>query len=381
MTGHSHLVLVVDDDGPFLGLMCRFLERLDYEVLQAATLEEAVEIAKEFAPEIAFVNGHLPDGEGIHLIRPLQEADPDVVVLMTSANRSLQFVLAAMREGASDFLSKPLEFDTLEEKLKEHLAKRKARIESRNYQKLLEEAVATRTMELGEALDKLSRVNDQMSASYAEALELLHRAAAYRDDDTGHHVSRIRLFTRELALAHGLGAEQAELIAQASAMHDIGKIGIPDQILLKPGKLTPDEWEVMKAHTTIGANIIGGKKTPLLDMCREIALTHHEKWNGGGYPAGLAGEAIPLAGRLVAIVDVFDALTHARVYKPAFSTEKAIQIIEESRGSHFDPRIVECFLPLIPRLKEMEASFDEEISAEVLSLHARRQKHAAGEGI
>ena len=182
----------------------------------------------------------------------------------------------------------------------------------------------------------------ELEASRLEVLERLALAAEYRDDATGQHTKRVGETSGALARALKLPDEQVELIRRAAPLHDIGKIGISDLILLKPGKLTPEEFEIMKTHTTIGAKIQAGSVYPLLQMAEDIALTHHEKWDGTGY-AGLTGESIPLPGRIVAVADVFDALTHARPYKPAFPVERAFEIIRDGAGKHFDPAIVEAF--------------------------------------
>jgi len=190
----------------------------------------------------------------------------------------------------------------------------------------------------------LEIAKDKLQQSYRETINRLVIASEYRDEDTGDHIVRMAAYCTLIAEKHGLPETEVEQIHMAAPMHDVGKIGIPDDVLLKPGKLTSEEFEIIKSHTLIGAKILGDSSSAILRMGTEIALTHHEKWNGKGYPNGLSGTAIPLAGRIVAIADVFDALTSKRPYKEAFSLEKAIDILNEGRGEHFDPELTDAFL-------------------------------------
>jgi putative two-component system response regulator len=196
----------------------------------------------------------------------------------------------------------------------------------------LETKVAERTRELDDAR--------------AETLALLAVAAEYRDTDTSRHTERVGASAAEITVRLGLDAEQVKLLREAAPLHDVGKLAIPDRILLKPGKLTPQEYEVMKTHATLGARLLSGRSSPVLQMAAVIAATHHERWDGAGYPEGLAGEAIPLVGRVVAVADVFDALTHDRPYKSAWPVERAIAEIQRAAGSQFDPRVVAAFLTM-----------------------------------
>ena len=194
-----------------------------------------------------------------------------------------------------------------------------------------------------------------------ETIMRLGVAAEYRDKETGNHLNRMSRYSRELAKEMGLSAEACEHIFYASPLHDVGKLGTPDAILLKPGKLTSEEYEVMKDHTTIGARILSGSSSPLLQLAERIAISHHEKWNGTGYPAGLKGEEIPLAGRIVALADVFDALASKRVYKDAFPMERVLEIIHNDSGSHFDPAVVDALDRCLPTLLDIKARFEEDV--------------------
>jgi CHASE2 domain-containing sensor protein len=217
-----------------------------------------------------------------------------------------------------------------------YASERDAREAAGRYSAELEQAVQARTRELRD--------------TQREIVQRLGQAAEWRDVETAMHIDRMSHLSKRLGLAAGMSEPEAEMLLYASAMHDVGKIGIPDRVLLKPGPLDPDEWEIMKTHTTIGADILSGSTSPLLQMAEQIALTHHEKWDGSGYPNGLVGEEIPLVGRICAVCDVFDALTSKRPYKDAWSVEEAVEEVRTQSGQHFDPALVELFLELAPKL-------------------------------
>ena len=210
----------------------------------------------------------------------------------------------------------------------------------------------------------------ELEQTRLEIIRRLGRAAEFKDDETGQHVIRMSHYTRILAEASGMAAADVDVLFNAAPMHDIGKIGIPEAILLKPGKLDDAEWVVMKKHPAIGAGIIGRHQHPLLETARIVALTHHEKWDGNGYPRGLRGEAIPLSGRIVAIADVFDALTSERPYKKAWPIEEAVSFLKQQSGSHFDPRLVELFVNALPELMKVRAMYADKSKESVLSDYA-----------
>lgn len=203
----------------------------------------------------------------------------------------------------------------------------------------------------------LREAYDQLKKAYLDTIFILSVAAEHRDEQTGKHIKRISHYSAAIARAMGCCNDDLETILYASPMHDVGKIGIPDRILFKPDKLTPEEWDVMKQHTTIGAKIFFGADAALLKSARIIALTHHERWDGTGYPSGLRGESIPLMSRIVSLADVFDGLTSARHYKPAFSNEKSLAIIREGDGTQFDPQVLEAFMNILPEILEIKQEF------------------------
>jgi len=201
----------------------------------------------------------------------------------------------------------------------------------------------------------------ELEETRQEAVLRLGRAAEYRDNETGMHVMRMSHYSKELALAYGLTDKQAEILLHAAPMHDIGKIGIADSIMLKPGKLTDEEFATMKHHPEIGAEIIGDcGDSLLLKVAKSVSLTHHEKWDGTGYPKGLAGEDIPIEGRICAIADVFDALTSKRPYKDAWSIEKTVDFLQSQKGKHFEPKLVDLMLEIMPKILDIKATFKDE---------------------
>jgi putative two-component system response regulator len=222
----------------------------------------------------------------------------------------------------------------------------------RNYQRNLENLVQERTTQIKEAMQALE-------SSHIDTINRLCHAAEYRDDETGYHVLRISKYCEVLARGLGLSEEEIWLLSKASPLHDIGKIGIPDSILLKPGRLTPEEFEVMKRHAEIGGEILKQANSRVLQVAETVAISHHEKWDGSGYPRGLQQEEIPLMGRITAVADVFDALTMKRCYKPAFSTGKSVEIITDGSGKHFDPRIIEVFMQRLDEFVAIQREYSE----------------------
>jgi putative two-component system response regulator len=223
--------------------------------------------------------------------------------------------------------------------------------------------------------EQVLRQTEQIHRAHEETIHRLVGASMYRDEETGAHIVRVGLSSALMAEALGWSADEVDRIRLAAPMHDVGKIGIPDAILQKPGKLTAEEFEIMKTHTTIGARLLDHSESPMLHMARDIALSHHERWDGSGYPRGLAGEAISTAARIVAIVDVYDALSHDRVYRPAMREEQVLDIVKEGRGTHFQPDLVDLLLSLLPQMKSIaaqnpDAKWDQVDAAAAKSSHS-----------
>ncbi len=258
---------------------------------------------------------------------------------MATATTDTNTAIQCMKEGAYDYITKPFNLDEVALSADRALEKRRLELENRAYQQHLEEMVSERTKELKRAIEKTKLAS-------LDTIHRLARAAEYKDEDTGAHIQRMSQYSAAITRKMGLGDREVENMLYAAPMHDVGKIGIPDYILLKPGKLDLGEWEIMKKHSVIGAEILRGSDAEFIQLAETIALTHHEKWDGSGYPKGLRGSDIPLAGRIVAIADVFDALTSARPYKEPFSIKKSLDIVREGRGNHFDPDVVDAFFAI-----------------------------------
>ena len=299
-------------------------------------------------PDLVLVDYMMPDLDGIEFIRRLRGTPgrENIPILMITANDEVKVRYDALTAGANDFLTKPVDRT-------EFIARSRNMLALRVSQKHLEDKASWLAEEVQKATAEL--VNRER-----ETILRLSRAAEFRDPETGVHIQRMARYSCLIAAKMGLSPSDQELILNAAPMHDVGKVGIPDHILLKPGKLDQDEFEIMKTHTTMGGRILGGSSSKLLETAAQIALTHHEKFDGSGYPNGLIGEEIPLLGRIVAVADVFDALTSARPYKPAWSHERAVDLLREGAGSHFDPACVEVFLDNLDAVQEIQSRFKDE---------------------
>jgi putative two-component system response regulator len=345
-------ILVVDDEELNRRLLGTFLKRLGYETDEAGDGAEALEKVKAAPPDLILLDIQMPRLNGIEAARRLK-ADPAsrlIPIVIVSSMSDLEPRVQALEAGVDDFLAKPVERTELRARVQSLLKVKAYNDHLLNYQKELEAAVAKRTEELRRAFDELKAASDKLRRASLDTIFRLSQAAEYKDEDTGNHIRRIGYYTAAIARQLGLPAEDVESILYAAPMHDIGKIGIPDRILLKPGKLDPEEWEIMKRHSEIGSELLKGSDSALIQMAETIALTHHEKWGGGGYPRNLQGDDIPLAGRITAIADVFDALTSKRPYKEPMPVDAALGIIRQSRGSHFDPAVVDAFFASQPEI-------------------------------
>jgi putative two-component system response regulator len=326
-------ILIVDDQLPNVILLQRMLEQWGYEHVTVTTQSQDVpDLCASVNPDLLLLDLQMPAPDGFELmavLAPRIATAPRMPVLVLTADATTATRQRALSVGASDFLSKPLDPIEVRLRIANLLETRRLEVEMLGQNQLLEARVLERTHDLERAR--------------LEVLERLALAAEYRDDNTQEHAQRVGRATAMLAAAMGMSAPDVEVLRRAAPLHDIGKIGVPDAILLKGERLTPEEYAVMRAHTTIGAQILSGSEFAILQTAERIAASHHERWDGGGYPCGLAGDAIPLGGRLVALADVFDALVNERPYKPAWPVEQAVDEILSLRGTHFDPDIVTAF--------------------------------------
>jgi len=339
-------ILIVDDEPADVEFLRHVLKGEGYgELIEAMNARAAADRLNELAPDLIILDLMLPDFDGFDFLDEFQAWLPQdgfVPVLVVTGDTSAATRRRALAAGASDFLTKPLSPAEIRLRVRNLIHTRSLHSQLREQNAGLEERVAERTMEL--------------EAARQEILDRLARAAEFRDDDTGFHTQRVGRLAARLAQVLGLEEEQVDVLRKAAPLHDIGKIGIPDSILLKEGRLSPEERSLMETHTMIGARILSGSRYPILLMAEEIALTHHERWDGAGYPNGLRGEEIPLTGRIVAVADVFDSLTHVRPYKHAWTVQETIAEFRAERGRQFDPAVVEALLRVAPETMVMETT-------------------------
>lgn len=339
-------ILVVDDEPFVTEVVSRWLASEGYECVQASGGREALEALGRREFELVITDIMMPGMSGVELLEQVRRTYPRTAVIMLTAVDDRKTATDALELGAYGYVIKPFERNEVVINATNALRRRSLEIMRDRYDSQLEETVQERTAEVRRAQEEITL--------------RLTAASEFRDPETGAHVRRMGLYAEALGQAMGCDEEYAVLLRLAAPMHDVGKIGIPDSILLKPGKLTEEESEIMKTHTTIGARLLEGSGVALLDTSRDIALRHHERWDGSGYPSGLSGTEIPETGRIVAVVDVYDALVHDRVYRPAMPEEKALGIIAEGRGSHFEPRVVEVFMNALPVLRRIRAEVRDE---------------------
>ncbi|MBF0564479.1 MAG: response regulator [Nitrospirae bacterium] len=361
-------VLVVDDDPYVLESISILLKESGYSTHTCSSGKDGLSVveqsaitpsvfasrpavdgaAPESAPESAMFNAILtdikmPGMSGVELLDHVHKRFPDVPVILMTAYAELEMAIDAIKRGAFDFIIKPYRYDQLFYSIEKAVRYEKLLRMEKDYKRNLEETVKQRTRELSDALVMVKNLSN-------DVIKRLTVTAEYRDTDTGYHIQRIGLYSEKLSEALGLDAEFIDDITFASPLHDIGKIGIPDSILLKPAPLTTEEFAIMKTHTTIGANMLSGSTFPKLKMAESIALNHHERWDGSGYPNGISGMDIPLEARIVIICDQYDALRGKRPYKNSLKHDEVMQIITQGDGrtvpAHFDPEVLKAFLKL-----------------------------------
>lgn len=340
-------VLVVDDDSAIRRMIARILGRAGYKCTEASDPSAALLFADEQEFSLVTCDINMPGGSGLGLVRDLMARHPDIAVLMVSGMDDPATASVATDLGAYGYVMKPFESNEILIASANALRRRHLEIENRLHREHLENLVAERTSDLTATVERLSRTELALRDSQEEAIRRLAFAAEFRDSTTGAHINRMSRTCELLAVRAGLGSEKASLIRIASPMHDIGKIGVSDEVLRKPGKLSTEEMDEMKKHPLIGSEILAGSDSELLRLGGLIALTHHERWDGTGYPYRLERDRIPIEGRIVGIADVFDALTSERPYKPAFEIDHAVGIMVEERGSHFDPALLDVFLTIV----------------------------------
>jgi putative two-component system response regulator len=341
----SHTILVVDDEPHNRQLLLAMLTSFGWQVELAASGCEAL-ASLHSGIDLVLLDLMMPGLDGFEVARIIRSNPTvaDLPILMVTALSGKEERLRAVEAGANDFLAKPVDYTELRVRVTSLLKVKAAQDAVKRQQAELENLVEQRTAALRAALHERVQAQHLAHECQLETIRRLALAAEFRDKDSAFHLRRVSGYTALLARLLGLPDEEAHCLRHASTLHDVGKIAIPQSILLKPGKLDSEEWCVMQQHTLIGAQMLATSHSKYLRAGEVIALTHHEKWNGTGYPQGLAGEEIPLSGRICAVADVFDALTSERPYKEAFDVEAACELLQNGKGTHFDPSLVELFL-------------------------------------
>jgi len=347
-TNEKATILIIDDEQVNLKLLDKMLLTQGYSDL--ILIDDPLEVINSYQskrPDLILLDINMPQLDGYGVMEQLKTLNDPLLppIIILTAQHGRDHLLKALRAGARDFITKPFDQNELFMRVRNLLEAHLAHKLIFDQKSVLEEMVQRRT--------------DEIQNTRLQIVQRLGMAAEYRDEETGNHILRMSHISELLARSVGWDEASCELILLASPMHDIGKIGIPDKILLKPGKFEADEWEVMKSHAEIGGKLLEGDDSDLMRLAKDIALTHHEKWDGSGYPHGLVGKDIPQAGRIAALADVFDALTSERPYKKAWSVEEAVDLIKEQSGLHFDPELVDTFIKQLPNILKIRERFSQ----------------------
>ena len=340
-------ILAVDDEKALCAMVATWLRREGMYCDMAYCVDDAISLMHQMHYDLVISDITMPGKTGIDLLNIVRENFPKTAVIMATAVDNRETALLTLEKGAFGYTIKPFERNEFIINIFNALERRRIILEHEDYERHLEQEVRDRTEDIRNREEQI-------------ALHLIS-ASGYRDEETGQHIKRIGLYGAILAKQIGWSQEMIDYIRVAGPMHDVGKIGIPDEILRKPGRLTPEEFEVIKQHPQIGAQILADSHIPLLQMAHDIALYHHEKWDGSGYPFGLKNDAIPVSAQIIALVDVYDALSNDRVYRSALPEEKVVTIMEDGKNRHFNPRIFEAFLEVLPALRKILAELGDKM--------------------
>jgi putative two-component system response regulator len=361
MADSRYSILVVDDDEMTRALHAEFVRALGYSVEVAA---DGMEGLAKLDPGIDLVltDAHMPNLDGFEFVRRIRTTlgSDELPIVMVTSLEAREDRLRALEVGINDFVNKPLDPVELRLRLRSLLELKTAQDRLRRSKDDLERTVDERTRELLVALEDVRRAEREIHSAHLDTIRRLTLAAEYKDSLTAGHIERIGRYSEVVGIALNLAPAFVELLLHATPMHDVGKLGIPDHILLKPGPLTPDERAIIQTHTTIGGEILSGSTSAVIQMGERVARTHHERWDGSGYPDGLAGDEIPIEARICSVVDAFDALTMDRPYHRAMPAEDAAEIIRDQRGTTFDAQIVDAFLEVRDDLERIRVSYPSE---------------------
>ncbi|HEX3693511.1 MAG TPA: HD domain-containing phosphohydrolase [Solirubrobacteraceae bacterium] len=344
-------VLVVDDEPALRRWSERVLQDHGYDCEGAGDSGAAREQLVDGAFQLALLDVNMPGESGMQLLSHIRSNHPDCAAVMVTGEDSVELAMAAIEQGAYGYIIKPVEAGELLINVANALHRRRLELETGHLLRRLQETAAERGQRLEQALQDLQLSETKVWSSQAETIFQLARVVEFRDEETGMHLQRMSAYCEILAHRIGLPGDGCERLRLASQLHDVGKVAIPDSILLKHGKLTEEEMRTIRTHAEIGYRMLAGSRSEVVRLGALIARSHHEWWDGSGYPQGLAGEEIPREGRIAAIADVFDALTTDRVYRSAFPLKVAVQMMRDERGTHFDPELLDAFVEALPEIE------------------------------
>ena len=350
-------LLLVDDDAALRDWEERVVRESGYLCDTAGDADGARERLGAGSYELALLDVNMPGDSGIDLLTEIRREHPDVAVVMVTGEDSLELAMSAIELGAYGYLVKPVSQGVLTINIANALHRRRIEAQaSRRLARMQDEAQA-RAEELAQALQNLELSEKEVWSSKAETIFRLARMVEFRDEETGQHLHRMSSYCETIARTAGEDADYCERLRLASQLHDVGKVAVPDSVLLKRGKLTPPEFEVIKGHSEIGYRMLAGSASEVVQLGAQVAYSHHERFDGSGYPRGLAGDEIPREGRIAAVADVYDALTSDRVYRPALPTRSAIRMMREQRGRHFDPESLDAFFDALGEIEETRRQY------------------------
>jgi putative two-component system response regulator len=357
-------ILIIEDDPMNNRLLSTILTRLGYDVDTAFDGISGLAKVESSPPDLILLDLNLPGIDGYEVARRVKQSDKTKIIpiVVVSSFAEVENRIKALEAGADDFLSKPIDQVELRTRVQSLLKVKAFNDHMISYQKTLEEEVAKRTQQLHQAFEELKNASEKIKQASYDTTVRLSQAAEYKDVETGSHIKRMGYYTAAITKAMALPIRDVETILYAAPMHDIGKIGIPDRILLKSGSLDEQEWDVMKQHAIIGGTILSGSEYYVIQMAEQIAFSHHEKWDGTGYPKGLKGLEIPIWGQISAIADVFDALTSRRPYKEALPVDQSLEILKKSRDTHFNPDVFKAFFFIIDEIIAIRRKYDDPVS-------------------